>query len=368
MSDTFTEFRKNTMSWFKKINPFYMFITKNKIKQIEKKIQIYEKVGIEKLNQIEKKEYNRLKSMKYSAINPSLEKLAKENKVNDYLDRAYIPLPSRICSFAATNMLIVYWLVQNPNFPFFRVSNPSRMLFYNLVNRFYNVGFDYFNRAQNSYDAKRYSTKTSDKDSFFLRISPIIPQLTSCSTAIVGACTIAYKLEKLLTNYPVTNKGNFFIRTISNYPYVRKGLPPIIAAAAGHFCDLFFTRFSEITKGSKLYVVSNGNKEPFLENNTQVYSKIAGSYTIFNMWLQRVATCCVIISLNTFFLKIVEKSVFLNSYDKLLLPSKLFAMFLACYIALPITQGYTGPECFKLKAKWVSNNSNIDYVYFDRGQ
>jgi hypothetical protein len=43
-------------------------------------------------------------------------------------------------------------------------------------------------------------------------------------------------------------------------------------------------------------------------------------------------------------------------------------MFLACYIALPITQGYTGPECFKLKAKWVSNNSNIDYVYFDRGQ
>lgn len=368
MSNSFRDFKKNTSDWFKKINPIYMFITMNKIKDLDKKLNSFDKKGYINLTLNEKKEYNKLHSMKYSAINPSLERLAKENNVEDYLNKSYIPLPSRICSFAATNMVIVYWLVQNPIIPFLSLSNATRMLFYNLVNRFYNVGFDYFNRAQNSYDAKRYTYKTSERDSFLVRISPIIPSLASCTTAIIGACTIAYKLEKKLTNFAINKNGNIFIKAISTYPYVRKGLPPIIAAAAGHFCDLFFTRFSEVYKGSKLYITENGSKVPFKENDQQVYSKLAGSYTIFHMWLQRIATCCVIISSNTFFLKLVERSVFLNRNQKLLLPAKLFAMFVACYIALPITQGYTGPESFKLKANWITNDENIDYVYFDRGQ
>jgi hypothetical protein len=41
MIESISELKKNTIIWFKKINPCYMFVTRNKIKEIDYKLNSY---------------------------------------------------------------------------------------------------------------------------------------------------------------------------------------------------------------------------------------------------------------------------------------------------------------------------------------
>jgi hypothetical protein len=343
----------NLNKWFKISNPVHCFTSKNRIQKLDSQLNSMDPTNVE---------YYKFALKKYSCVNKGLEALCKENGVKDYLGYSIIPRPFRFGGFCIVNMGVAYVLLKNPIFPIFSfVSAPARMLFYNLLNRIYCVNLDYFNRAPTKYDLNKFQSQ--ENVSSFNKIKPFLP---SFLCAVVGSCSIGYLMERKLAGFREASRLSALSTSSGSLPFflknnvLRMGLPPSIALATGHFCDLFFSRFYEIYDGALLYYRNEeGKLLPVLNtDNQQVRSKVAGSTAVFSTFLQRASTAAFVLMLNALIMNQIQKISYLSTNKRLLLPCQLLSCGLSCYIGLPITQAYVGPETLQI-GNWICKDEQL---------
>ena len=232
------------------------------------------------------------------------------------------------------------------------------MLLYNLVNRIYCINLDYFNRAPTTVDLDRVKTSSNTDPTLLKRIGPFLP---SFFCAALGSCGIGYFLEKHLNSIKLVIDGNkkiiaksFFFR----HPALRMGLPPSIALSAGHMCDLLFSRFPEIYRGSLLFHINKDGelKKSINKDGTQATSKIGGTLAVSNTWLQRSLTAFFVLMTNALAMNHIQRR-FPMIKEARLLPILLAACGLSCYFGLALTQAYLGSDCMKISKRFVNVES-----------
>jgi len=186
--------------------------------------------------------------------------------------------------------------------------------------------------------------------------------ITSFAISSIGVCTLGYFTEKYFSNLSTKMKS---------LPVVKMILPPCLSLSLGHFIDLSFANSYQLRHGAKLYQLdSDKNIEEVYENGVPALSR-NGAYRSFWLTLfQRVATACFVLTSNGLALSLLDKKSNVIP-KKFFIPVQVMSSLLACYIAVPITQAYCGPQFLEenVSSRNVYNKKNekVDVAWIHRG-
>jgi hypothetical protein len=355
-----SDFYFNLKNWLKVANPSNCFTPNTELKQIFEEL---------------KEGKNDRSTKYYSSVNKGLEKMYIDENIKNHFEYSLIPRPFRFGGFCIVNSFVAFVLLLNP--PFLGLGSATRMGVYNLFNRIYCVNLDYFNRAPTEYDLKMARRKEQSKYS----ILGLQSFMGSFICATIGACSVGYYLEKMLSIHKSkqlltasTEIGHISPMKIFSHPVLRRGLPPSIALGCGHLFDLFFSRFRELYDGALLYKRNESGHLVKLETKSgeQVQSRLAGFIAVSTTWFQRASTAAFVLISNSLVVCALDKVIWLNTYPNSLVAVKIFSMGVSCYFGLCLTQAYVGPETLKLSERWLDKsklkeNHGLKSIEFYRG-